>query len=203
MTAAPTALEKLKAAMHALPVLEDRRHMIDRLADSLKVIGILAAVNDQPWARPTGSGQALKELEELLRRAGPLAVHIRGMHGTAHDALERGGKVRHWRRLASDLEDVCRAADAACTKLASLPAETKKPGGAPKKRQAERVTGKAAKYYTALTGRQPTLTVDGDKRGHRASGTFLTFLESVFAAFDIDASPEAQAKALLKKTRKI
>jgi hypothetical protein len=151
MTAAPTVREKLEAALGALPLLDDQQHHIARMAAQLLLFARLSAVNDLPWARKIGAAQASKELQQLLRLAGKLNVHLCSLHRTSLNELERDGKVRHWRDLAGDLEDLCLAANEACTRLAKEPREIKADGrpktagGAPKKSQAELVTAQAAK----------------------------------------------------------
>jgi len=63
-----------------------------------------------PRARRIGTAQASKELQQLLRLAGQLNVHLCSLHRNSLEELERGGKVGPWRDLAGYLEDLCLAA---------------------------------------------------------------------------------------------
>jgi hypothetical protein len=181
---------RLAQILTALPVLEDCRGDIERHADFLWVHASLMAANDLPRANPTGTKQAEQELEKLLKLIEPLVLHVERMHGTSLDAMAEKG-VRGGITLAHDLRRTGEAAWRGIKRLRALPAT--KGTGRPRKKRAHAVATAAVEVFEGLTGKKATIVGKPGKSG----GPFLDFLEAVFEACEIGASPEAQARAVL------
>jgi len=88
--------------------------------------------------------------------------------------------------LASELRELSPA-----TRKAIAPNHGK---GAPRKASADAVGLALAQEYERLTGRPPTLSVNGGK----ANGRFFELIASVFDALGLKASPEAAARRAIK-----
>jgi hypothetical protein len=189
------SVEKVRAVLANLPVVEDRRPTIDQYANIIALSALLAEINDQPMAHAAGTKKALKELYQAGKAGFILARTLNGMHNEAHIAISSAlGDEKRFIDFQYELFRVTKAVYTAHRELTQRSIELGTTG-APQKASAKKVTEDAAEIYEFLTGKEPT------RRGKdgKAYGPFHDFLKDIFSALDIDASAESQAKLLMEK----
>jgi hypothetical protein len=184
---------RLKQALSALPVLEDRRDTIDDEANSMWDDLVLGKASTfLPDTAPVRTSRADLDLRGLIERLVDLSRFMNTMK-VDHRFLDALEKEARRDTFAGELVRVETAARHELDRLRSQPEVT----GAPRKLRAQAVTEVAAVVFKRLTGKPATVRTD--PRKNAAYGPFHEFLTAVFEACGIDASPEAQARALRRK----
>ena len=126
-----------------------------------------------------------KELEAVATHARKLMDALDAMHKSAMDAIF--SNITELSILKGQLFSLERAAKN--NKFPHVPPNVGK--GRPKKNDAAAITRCALEFYQMLTGKKPTLVVDG--KG--AYGETIDYIESIFGVIGIKASVEAQIRA--------
>jgi hypothetical protein len=138
-----------------------------------------------------GFAQSQKELDAVRKAAAALAGKLDALHEPARKALdEMGGQTIRWMKVTlAGLE-----AAAAHAKIPPIPPFAGQ--GRPTKSGPSRITKIVGLHYARLAGKRPTISVS-TQDGHIASGPFLDVLAEIFAAFRMNASPEACARKFI------
>ena len=210
-------LDRVVRVLERLPVLEDHRPKIEKEALNIIVAYLSGDLQDQPRKRRVGTKKAARQLTELRDKLHAVDAAIGAMSWEA-DQVILTELVRNWqftreieifgttvsldwaphpRVLASDVQALIKVVEASLRTLISDPNPTH--GTRPKKNAATGVARTAIEVYERLTGENATVITD--QRDNRAKGPFLDFIRELFAALDIEASPELRARAVLEDRR--
>ncbi len=179
---------RLEGALARAPVREDQRHTIPDLAARIYLVASLASVNKLPRANQAGGTAARRELETLDKLSRKLGEHILSMRRDALGAIESElGQARHPLRVVDDLRELIAAVERAHDTIELTPARR----GRRADKQASMTTKFVADVFERLTGKRaaPGYDAYSDSRSE-----FEQLLDDVFAALDIDANAERQAK---------
>lgn len=177
---------RLEDALARAPVREDLRHTIPDLAWRIYLVASLASVNKLPRANQAGGTAARRELEIFDKLSRKLWEHILSMRRDALSAIE-SELGRHPLLVANELKELIAAAARAYDTIEPTPARL---GRRPKKQEII-ITKFVAYVFEQLTGKRaaPGYNHHKDRRSE-----FEQLLGRVFAALDIDASAEHQAR---------
>ena len=189
-----TRKDRLIAALAALP--QDNPKIgakeLDQIANAIQIGAGLGRIGEMPRARKASPKTAEAELVKYAKLCRALGVQIQSMSQTSLGHLKaHAGDALHPLQLFDHLS---RAIENGRRAFHDLPEELPDDQltGAPKKVSASRATRQAARAYQEITGSKPTrVTIAG-----KAGGPYLEYLGQVFAALEITASPEAQARAM-------
>jgi hypothetical protein len=203
---------RIAAALSRLPVIEDRRGMIEDEAGYLFDICAGSEVLDVPSEQKGGAVAAARKLAalrtDLLRvsqaiRALPLKAR-RALNAVVWADAARAGELTlpgnpapHHISFGIDAVALAQAAEIA---RQSLLAEPDADAGRPKKVAAARVTDELFGVYERLTGRAPAVTTDTETGV--SHGPLVAFVSEIFDMFGIDAGAASQislARARAKK----
>lgn len=192
-----TAIANALAKLNVLPKYADA---LPREAHAIVVGSNLLSVNRLPRARNSQKVRGAEaEIETVARLAAKLGKHILGMHSDSLRALESAACKPHPLALVDDLKATVIAAVHALDH-AEFPAPKK---GAPEDTWARPVSDRLCASFEALTGQRATVSTypDTHPRYAQAYGPFLDMVRECFAVLGIDASPESQARAAVRRRR--
>lgn len=186
--------EALEPAIRTLP--GGAELPIEKLAHYAKRLTIAADLGqrqERPAARDASQVQTDKSLELLHDQCERLAATIASLKRPACEALAReGANLFALQSLLAEAQQAARH----CHGFTDAPERSfKQP-----KAEAAWVTSEAAKVFSEIVGRRPTVTKN--PVSNKVSGPWIAFLASTFAALRIDASAEAQADAREKRASK-
>jgi hypothetical protein len=168
-------------------------------AQGLNGIALMAQMNHQgPQSERVGAKRTQAELKRLSDLAERIARAMNNAHQETNAllaaALPKGSSLSRYKRVMNEVIQILHKANEEAGKLTAKG----------KKRSDEfaaEVTRAAAKAFTALTGREPTITVQHVPAGSNglkaaSGGPFLEFLGTLFEALGVDASAEYHARQL-------
>jgi len=184
------AIARIGKAFHDLPVLPDQQETVNAIAVFLVTTADAVKGNDLPMVSHATVKRAKKELKKLDDAVCKLINRLEATHGTAIAAIEKQKPDRHRLNIEADLLSLSTAIRRAYRDIPEPPVE-----GTGQKKAAREITNCVASYYTRLTGKNPTRVYQDGKAG----GHFVCLLRNVFDALEINASPEAQARAFMEK----
>lgn len=210
--------DAIAEVLRGLPVREDRRKLIESNAFSLLISCAVANAWDVPRARKGGTKRAAKDLATLRDRLLRVCETIYTMPSEAHSALNaelaekdtqyesqgvasiacRSNQIKSLLAFGDDAFALSEEVEAARLAVLGHPESTRP--GRPQKFAAARVTDHALAVYETLTGTCATVAVNADSS--KASGPFLKFISELYSAIGVDASPESQAKAAIRRRDK-
>lgn len=189
-------IEDLLRDIRGIP--EDRLGDIPDLANMLCQQIRMSKVSDLPQAQSTGGKMAATELRQVGDAAHGLCKILLSLHLDADDALYRHRVSRAHGHMIDDLKGLIITARRAEKEIFGQSIQKGKSG--PKmKIHARTVADCAVRVYEALTGQQATIVTDNDNGKYVAGGEFLDFLGKLFKMFEIKASAEGMAKAVIKE----
>jgi hypothetical protein len=203
---APSEIEnKIFALLKSIPIrkpgITDEHYR--SWAEGLNGIVVMAQGNHTgPQSERVGAKKTQAELKRLSNLAGKFARTMSSAHQETNAllaaALPAGSSLSQYKRVMNEVIQILYKANDAAGKLTAKG----------EKRSDEfviEVTRAAAKAFTALTGRKPTVIVKHIPTDYsvkaQASGPFLTFLKAIFEALGIDASAEYHAQQLIRRGR--
>lgn len=186
--------EAVAEVLRRLPVLPGREAQIESWARRIAFVAAMGRINLSPRARRVGTNTTLKELQRVADAAFELHdLFLFELHRDTLDALKRSASP-HPFRLATELERVLDACNAAVADLQA--SDRKKAPSQPKKPHADFAAREAGKGYEALTG----CAIGRSRNGRKIGGPAVRYMEEIFRALDIEASPaEAVLKLVMQK----
>lgn len=206
---------RLQDALAKLTVREEYRWSVPVVIQSLMQINTEAPENPVPNFSVKGRAAVRKELDDVASIAEKLVSHLDELCEPAFTALADGGLLQIQHRRASivlgsdgtrsssvenfDLQGVLRrvAEMARNARLDDVPESQGR--GRPSDGLVFAVSSILAADYSTLTGNAPTVATRNNGVQDVPYGPFFDLVSDVFAAIGIDASPEAAARAAVKR----
>jgi hypothetical protein len=177
-------LRKRDKIVSLLKKLSPPQSTIDLVAEADCLIAShgFVHINDLPRAKVCGSKKAAKEVRRLGQLVNNLRRHIKTMHETAIEAVDRHAK-RHVLLIEDDMERLERAAEIAVKAIESAP-PSGDVMGPPEKKAAKQLTTVAAVVFRRVSGRPAT------------DPKFFPFLAALFAILGERASAQSQVRLM-------
>lgn len=186
--------EQLEIALRRLPIGPEAKAQLPEMVTILASFKGKLNIRTPPHFLKIGKTRAKKELHKVSTLATSFADYVTTLHEPTVVALANQGLLTH------QLERSLRSVAAAAAKASPGSMVSEKPvKGRPEKLGARAIAGVVAANYKALTGKKPTVSTDW--RTGKMRGPFYELMSEIFRLLEVDASPEASIRNILK-TRK-